>query len=58
MANSKAEGSPLGPASEASCSRTHSSAGSKLCRWICSEGRKQGFQGEVVEQLPLDLQIR
>ena len=36
MLNSKALGSPPGPASAASCSRTHASAGSRLRRWICA----------------------
>ena len=33
--NSNAEGWPSGPASAASCSRTQSSAGARLWRWIC-----------------------
>lgn len=47
MENSKAEGSPPSPTSAASCSRTHSSAGARLCCLIC--GRRGGAGRRVGE---------
>ena len=45
MENSKALGWPPGPASCASCSRTHASAGARLCRWICGWAGQAGRAG-------------